>query len=110
MAPGDDSFEAMMAELRQEFLSRMSVDQVTLAQAWSDAQEPASAPRALETLAFLAHRLAGLGRTFGYQAITDMGIAVEGAVEAQRNQAGTLSPKLEQSIVALQKAIDAALS
>lgn len=108
MTPGDETFEAMMAELRQEFLDRLQSDARAIEAAWAAAQNPAGRAEELQTLAALAHRLAGLGRTFGHPAVTDCGLAVEAAAEKQLKAGGDLSPELADSVTALRCALSAA--
>jgi|GEM_PF-4520349 Hpt domain. len=106
MPPGSDRFEVMMAELRREFLDRLETDAQAIETAWSEAQAPDTRRRGLETLAFLAHRLAGLGRTFGHPQVTDCSLAVESAAEGQLGAAP--GPGLAESVAALRTAISAA--
>ncbi len=100
----------LCCELRQEFLERAATDSITLSEAWKDAQSPETERRGLETLAFLAHRLAGLGRTFGYPAITDTGLSVESEAERQLEQGGALSAQLGASVAELRAAVESANS
>lgn len=76
----DEDFDQVMAGLTRQFVSELAGHEEALL-AVRDGALRGDAD-ALRALAARAHRLSGLGRTFGYPGISDLGEAVELAAEA----------------------------
>lgn len=77
---GDD-FARVMAELTRQFIDELAGHQADLASAHADLLA-AGGEVPLARLKARAHRLSGLGRTFGHPAISDRGETLELAIEA----------------------------
>lgn len=77
---GDEDFDQVMAELTRQFISELAGHEEAIRTALDGALR--GEEESLRALAARAHRLSGLGRTFGHPAISELGEAVELAAEA----------------------------
>lgn len=98
-----------MDDLMAEFQERLAADHVAVAELWEDAQNPARRDAALTDLESVAHKLAGLGRTFGFPEVTDAGRALEIAL-VHRDRAAAPPPQTIAAVEAFHRAIAAAIA
>lgn len=76
-----NDFDAVMADLTRQFVAELAGHETEIAAAHA-ALRAGGGEAALARLQARAHRLCGLGRTFGHPAISDTGEALELAIEA----------------------------
>lgn len=99
----------LSAELQAEFHQRLVTDRAALAAAWERAQASEFCAAALAELAAIAHKLAGLGQTFGHPEVTATGRALEVGID--RRSAGPVSndTQLAELVSKFQAAIEAGI-
>lgn len=98
MSIDNDSYAALMAELRQTFLDRIATDIPAFTAAWQQALSPSGRDGGLGALAHLSHRLAGLGQTFGFPDMTDQARLIEVAAERLLQNDAAISPDMHDLI------------
>jgi len=77
---GEEDFDQVMAELTRQFVSELAGHEEAILAAREGALRGVT--ESVRALTARAHRLSGLGRTFGHPSISDLGEAVELAAEA----------------------------
>lgn len=97
-----------MEDLEAEFRERLAADRVAAARLWADAGNPELRADALAELESIAHKLAGLGRTFGFPDVTDTGRAFEISL-SNRETAEAPSPRMSAAADAFLRAIARAI-
>lgn len=98
-----------MDDLMAEFQERLAADHRAVAELWEAAQHPARRDDALANLESIAHKLAGLGRTFGFPEVTDTGRALEIAL-VHRDRTAAPPPQTVAAVDAFHRAIAAAIA
>ncbi|MBB4266496.1 Hpt domain-containing protein [Roseospira visakhapatnamensis] len=98
----------VFAEIRRAFVDRLVTDGRVIEETRTRIRQPAGVPRQVYTdLAFLSHRLTGLGTTLGHDEITNRARVVERMAESARQAPPEDTTALDDAIDALLRSMRA---
>src|SRR5688500_14942252 len=82
----DDNFSNKMTDLRKKYLSQLSIRQLEFLCFLDNCEQNKASDEELKTAQGNAHKLAGSGKTYGFNKISEAGKALEDALTQRKSQ------------------------